>query len=144
MTIQKVFEKLDCDEDFTKKELKEICYNFIPYETIYEDNNRRWSRTVTNIYSDIISSRYFALTYDQGLTEDQEDEFYEQPREVQKRVITRTVEVIDWINKPKTAKWNKIYSPDPQDVWYSCSNCGYTNTKPTIKYCPNCGKEMKQ
>lgn len=148
MNVNQVFDRLDRGEEFTKEELRDICYVLEPYDIIVGDN-RRWTRYVTNIYkSNDGSNRYFALTYDQGLTEDQENFFIDQPIEVKRKPITRTIEIDDWIEaKPHSkARWVEAWLQNV--LHYRCSHCdsyidGMSFGKEVrYNYCPNCGAEM--
>lgn len=64
-----------------------------------EGENRRWSRIVTIVRK--VDDRYFEISYDQGLTESQEDSYDYQPEEVfrHEEVITKTV--VTYLRKPK-------------------------------------------
>lgn len=58
--------------------------------------NRRWSRSVQSILE--IGGRYFGVTWEEGLTEMQENEFYcSSIIEVQK--VTKTIVVTEWEEK---------------------------------------------
>lgn len=56
-----------------------------------EGEDRRWSRWITVVKQ--IDNRFFAVGYDKGLTEYQEDMYNEQPYEVirTEKVVTKTV-----------------------------------------------------
>ena len=74
-----VLNKFDKGEQFTEKELRDIRWSFKEIDTSYGEN-RRWSRSARTILE--IGDRYFALDWEEGLTEYQEDEFYNQPIEL--------------------------------------------------------------
>ena len=57
--------------------------------------NRRWSRWVKTIVK--LKERYFAIEWDQGLTEMQPDEFYNQPYEVKLKEYDKIIHVKEWI-----------------------------------------------
>ena len=89
-------EKYDNGYEFSQRELREIHQNFEGIETEYGEN-RRWTRTATTIFK--VGDRYFALIWEQGLTECQENEFWEQPYEVEKKEYEKTITVTEWIKK---------------------------------------------
>ena len=95
--------KYDSGEKFTEAELYSMHLNFEEIETTYE-GKRRWSRRATTIFK--IGNRCFCLKWDQGLTEMQEDEYYEQPYEVYPVKHTKLCETTSWekpINKLELA-----------------------------------------
>jgi len=69
------------DQDFTENELNDLVteYEDITVDTI-EGGDRRWSRNMETIL--IIEGKYFSIQWEKGLTENQENEFYDQPIEV--------------------------------------------------------------
>ena len=87
--IAKILNKFDNGETLSEREIRQI----IDYE-IDEDvgEDRRWSRTV-GILSEI-EGRYFYTEYEEGLTENQEDEYNNQPIEIQKS--SEHIEVIKY------------------------------------------------
>lgn len=85
--------KIDAGEKLTESELRELRWEFNEVETIYGEN-RRWSRSVRSILE--IGGRYFALDWEEGLTELQEHEFYNQPIEVEKIEYQKTITVTEW------------------------------------------------
>lgn len=88
-----VLHKIDNGEQLTEKELEKMLWSFKEIDTLYGEN-RRWNRSVRTILE--IGGRYFALDWDEGLTECQENEFYSQPVEVKKREYTKTIVVTEW------------------------------------------------
>lgn len=84
-------------EKLSEKELKAIS----EYEIDRENGeNRRWSRTVTSILE--MCGRYFSLEWEEGLTEYQDNEFYNQPYEVVKKTYQKTITVTEWVEVEKT------------------------------------------
>ena len=84
-------------EKLSEKELRAIS----EYEIDRENGeNRRWSRTVTSILE--MCGRYFALKWEEGLTEYQDNEFYNQPYEVVKKTYQKTITVTEWVEVEKT------------------------------------------
>ena len=88
-----VLHKIDNGEQLTEKELEKMLWSFKEIDTSYGEN-RRWNRSVRTILE--IGGRYFALDWDEGLTECQENEFFNQPVEVKKREYTKTIVVTEW------------------------------------------------
>ena len=86
--------KIDENEDLTEEELKEIRNFEIERD---EGENRRWSRSVVSILE--LCGRYFSLTWEEGLTECQGNEFYNQPFEVEKTSYQKTITVTEWVKK---------------------------------------------
>lgn len=91
-------EKFDSGEEFDEEELQELLWELERVDTFYGEN-RRWSRTVTCYFK--VGDRYFALDWEEGLTESQPNEFWEQPIEVEKHEHKEVITVTDWIKKPR-------------------------------------------
>lgn len=86
---------IDNKETLTEGEIKRLVYN---YEVVSDyGENRRWSRSVSTIVS--ICDRYFCIDWEQGLTECQENEFYNQPYEVEKHEEEKTIIITTWNKK---------------------------------------------
>lgn len=84
-------------QELTSSEVEKIIWNMgsegITYIEEIEGEDRRWSRTNQVIFN--VDGRYFELTYEHGLTECQENEYWSQiPIEVKK--VEKTIVVIDW------------------------------------------------
>lgn len=92
-----MLQKIDNCENLTEKELSTLVYEY-EVETSHGEN-RRWSRTNTTIVK--IKDRFFSIDWEQGLTEVQEDEFYNQPFEVEKRTYDKVIKVIEWARVKK-------------------------------------------
>lgn len=84
--------KIDAKENLTEKELSEVVFGY-EVDTEYGDN-RRWTRTVTTIVE--LLGRFFSIDWEEGLTESQENEFYNQPVEVKKNTYEKTIVVTEW------------------------------------------------
>ena len=89
--------KIDNKEELTERELLDMVYGF-DIENEYGEN-RRWSRWVRTICE--LNGRYFSIEWDQGLTEMQPDECYEQPTEVELHEWdeVQTIHKREWRNK---------------------------------------------
>lgn len=85
--------KILTHEDLTDRELSELVYGYA-VETDYGEN-RRWTRTNTTVVK--LLGRYFSVDWEEGLTEYQENEFYNQPIEVEKKTYEKTITVTEWI-----------------------------------------------
>ena len=91
--------KIDAGENLTERELDEfhLCGNDIEY-----GENRRWTRTVTTEVE--YQGRFFIIIWEEGLTENQENEFYNQPYEVEKVTEVQTISVVKYINKKQSLR----------------------------------------
>lgn len=90
-----IVDKIDNKKDLTENELKEIVFNY-GIDTEYGENER-WTRGVSTIVE--LCNRFFMVNWFEGLTEYQENEFYEQPYEVEKKEYTKTIKVVEWVKK---------------------------------------------
>ena len=92
-----MFNKIINKEPLTEQELRTL----VSYYTIEssKDEDRRWSRTVTSIIE--LNDRYFAIIWEEGLTESQENSFLNQPYEVELNEYEK-VQVI------KVREWNRV------------------------------------
>lgn len=96
---QEFLKRFDNGEEFGEEELREIVKGEI-FDIVdeQEDNElHRWTRTVTTVFE--IEGRLFAIEWEQGLTEECDDEFYNQPYEVEKKEKTVTVRVVEYVKK---------------------------------------------
>lgn len=98
--------KIDSGENLTERELKMLALEF-DIERI-EGDNRRWQREVRSISQ--LGDRTFAVDWQEGLTECQENEFYNQPIEVIKNEYEKTVKVTEWVKKVEVDKDGKSIS----------------------------------
>lgn len=88
--------KIDSGEKLTEKELQSLVYECNEVERNYGDN-RRWSRSVESIIE--LCGRFFCLIWEEGLTEYQDNEFWNQPYEVEKFEYPKTIMVTEWRKK---------------------------------------------
>lgn len=84
--------KMDAKEKLTEKEISELVFEY-EIET-YTGENRRWTRSNKTIIQ--LKERFFSIDWEEGLTEMQESEFYNQPIEVVKTEVTKTITVTEW------------------------------------------------
>lgn len=73
-----ILKQIDDGEEVDSRHIRELVFNN-SVENIYGEN-RRWSRSVTTIFE--LCGRYFSIDWEEGLTECQDNEFYNQPVEV--------------------------------------------------------------
>jgi hypothetical protein len=85
--------KIDSGEKLTERELQTLVGDF-EVDTEY-GHNRRWTRGVTTIVE--LKGRFFSVDWEEGLTESQENEYYNQPYEVVKHTYEKTITVTEWI-----------------------------------------------
>lgn len=90
-----MIEKIDKGEKLTEKVLRTLVLDN-EIESKYGENNR-WTRSVFTVIE--LCGRYFGIAWEEGLTECQEDEFYEQPYEVEKKTYEKTITVTEWLKK---------------------------------------------
>ena len=81
------------DENISESELKELVWD---YEVEREEGDHgRWTIHITSIIK--LCDKYFALDWEQGLTECQENEYYSKPYEVIKHTYKKTITVTEWV-----------------------------------------------
>ena len=90
-----IVNKIDNGEKLTEEELKEIIWDY-DVESSYGEN-RRWTRAVSTIVC--MCGRYFMVDWEQGLTERQENEFWEQSYEIERKEYEKTIKVVEWVKK---------------------------------------------
>lgn len=97
--LELMVEKIDGKIELTEDEVRNLVFREA-YE-VMSGENKRWSRTISSLFE--YEDRFFMVDWEQGLTESQENMFYDQPYEVEKTVTTRTIEVEDvtYIKKEK-------------------------------------------
>lgn len=87
-----ILEKIDAGEELTTRELWELREHEV--DTEYGDN-RRWSRSVASVVE--LKGRFFIIEWEEGLTECQDDEMWEQcPKEVVLVKKVRTITTKSW------------------------------------------------
>ena len=91
--------KIDSKEKLTEREIS----NLVDYEVEREEgDDRRWSRSITSYIK--LKDRYFCIEWECGLTEMQENEFYNQPYEVTKNTYEKIIPeqkvmITEWLKK---------------------------------------------
>lgn len=91
-----IYNKINSNEKLSRDDIRLMARDFDDYHAEYEEqDSRRWSRWVYIVIN--IQNRYFEFGFDEGLTEQQEDNFSDTsvtevfPKE---RTVVQTV--IDW------------------------------------------------
>ena len=90
-----ILRKIDNKEKLTESEISDLvceCEAEVKY-----GQNRRWARSATTISQ--IGDRYFRIEWENGLTENQPNEFYNQPIEVELKEYEKIVKVREWVVK---------------------------------------------
>lgn len=88
-----IVSKIDNKEKLDEEELRELALN---RGDILEDTERgEWTTSVTTIFE--MKNRIFAVDWERGNTEMQENEFYSQPYEVEEREVVKTT--IEYVRK---------------------------------------------
>ena len=90
-----VLRKIDNKEKLDESELSDLVFE-CEVETKY-GQNRRWSRSAITIVE--LGDRYFRIEWENGLTENQPNEFYKQPTEVELKEYPKTIIVKEWVEK---------------------------------------------
>lgn len=87
-----MFNNIISNKELTEKELQRLVDEY-EIDRSYGDN-RRWNRRVQSIIK--LCDRYFCIVWDQGLTENQEDCFDDQPYEVKPHEYEKVITVKEW------------------------------------------------
>lgn len=95
-----MLQKIDNHEKLTEHELSELAYDYEIERD--EGDNRRWSQTITSYVK--IKDRFFVINWERELTECQDNEFDEQPYEVEKKTYEKIIPeqkmiVTEWVKK---------------------------------------------
>lgn len=94
MTKEYFLSKFDNGEEFTFEELEYIALESdFEYVDEIEGDDHRWNREMQTIIR--IDGRLFAIDWRKGLTEMQENEYWDQPYEV--KVVEKTIVVKEYV-----------------------------------------------
>lgn len=94
MTPEEFLKRMDNGEHFSEEELESIIWEGIddtnsPIDFYEEDkiegDSGRWQKLITKVFC--FGDRFFAIDYEQGLTEYQENSYEYQPYEVTKKEV---------------------------------------------------------
>ena len=88
-----ILAKIDAGEKLEECDIRDLVFDY-EIDKI-EHGSGRWTTTVETIIE--LCDRTFSITWERGLTECQENEFYNQPVEVRKRTYVKPVVVTEWI-----------------------------------------------
>lgn len=88
-----MIEKIENHAKLTEEEISRLVFEYEISKTVGE--NRRWSHTNTSIVS--LLNRYFSIVWEEGLTENQDNSYDEQPIEVKKHEYEKTIIVTEWL-----------------------------------------------
>ncbi len=96
-TLNQTFlERFDRKETFDEWERQMMAWGEVGTEVDnIENDSGRWTTHMTTVFE--IGGRYFAIDWDRGLTEYQENEYWNQPVEVTKRQYEKTIVVTEWV-----------------------------------------------
>jgi hypothetical protein len=95
-TSEEFLELYDAGEEFEWNELAAMAYGEIGKIVCEEEGSEgRWTRSMSTVFE--VKGRFFIIDWERGLTERQENEFYEQPYEVVKECHEKTIVVTNWI-----------------------------------------------
>lgn len=95
---EELLNKIDSGEELTERELQTLIWECYEVDRDYGENGR-WTRGVTSVIE--LCGRYFEVYWEEGLTEYQENEYYDQPVEVEKKEYDKTIHVVEWVKKEK-------------------------------------------
>lgn len=98
--------KIKNGEELSEEELSDIAYECVRGFSDYiveEEEDRRWFRSVSTFFK-TDDGRWFCLVWEKGLTEIQDDEFWEQPYEVKREVKKVVTKVNVWTPVKKEEK----------------------------------------
>lgn len=88
---ERIKKKLDNGEELSESDIKAMTYELDEVHR-KEGHDRRWSRSVTSVVE--LEGKLYAIDWEEGLTENQENEFYNQPYpvklETEEIVVTKT------------------------------------------------------
>lgn len=84
--------KIDYGIKLNEQEMRELVYEW-EYEKV-ELGSHRWVRGIKTIVK--LGDRYFKIKWFEGLTENQENEYDEQPQEVYPNTYEKVITVTEW------------------------------------------------
>lgn len=83
--------------ELTECEIRQLVWDCHQVDEI-EGDEHRWQREISTIIE--IGNRFFRIDWMRGLTEYQENEYWEQPYEVEPK--EKTIVIKEWIKKEST------------------------------------------
>jgi hypothetical protein len=99
---ERMLNKIDNHENLSERELRELVFEYEDESYKEEGENRRWTQHVASYVQ--LKNRWFYIDWERGLTESQENEFYNQPVEVElltyEKIIPEHKEIVTgWVEK---------------------------------------------
>lgn len=91
-------QKIDKGEPLTEREIKAVCFEMHQIEETVHDSGR-WTSFVSTVVE--MCGRKFCVDWQRGLTEMQENVFYDQPYEVKEHTYEKTITVTEWVKVNK-------------------------------------------
>ena len=98
---KRIYHDLQNGETLSESDLSYLVCNFELDDEREVGDNRRWTRSVCSIIE--LGGKHYSITWEEGLTENQENYFYDQPVEVEMSEYEKTIVVREWnpVNKDK-------------------------------------------
>ena len=96
---KEMLQKIDAGEKLSEEDIETIIQEFEKYDERKYGENLRWVRPVTSIVA--LDDRYFAIKWYETITGYQENGFFDQPYEVERKIYPKTIMVTEWIKKEK-------------------------------------------
>lgn len=97
---EKHFEEIMVQKLSEKKSLSEreisTLVNEYGIESSYGEN-RRWTRSVSTVVK--LLDKYYWINWEEGLTEYQSNEYFDQPYEVERHEYEKVIKVVEWVRK---------------------------------------------
>ena len=93
MKEEDVIRKIKNKERFTEEEIHDVVWDF-PEVWEEEFEEHRWTKDVSTVVK--VGECFVRIDWQRGLTESQENEYYEQPYFVKQHKYTKTIEVEEW------------------------------------------------
>lgn len=100
MTNEDFLRRYDASDNFDEYELSQMAFGEVgKYVCKTEGDTHRWTTDIQTVFS--VGDRFFALDWSQGLTERQENEYWNQPYEVRMEQHEETIVVTNWVPIPR-------------------------------------------
>lgn len=93
MNEEKIIKKIKNKEKFTESEISGLLWDF---KQVWEEEygEHRWTKEVSTVVK--VGDKYVRIDWLRGLTECQENEYWEQPYFVKQHKYTKTIEIEEW------------------------------------------------
>ena len=93
--IKEISRKLNSKQKLTENEIQTLVWNYDIEQN--EGDSRRWTKTIETIIE--FEGKNYSILWEQGLTEMQENEYYNQPVEVEKKEYDKIIHIVEWVTK---------------------------------------------